>query len=243
MLDFGVSKLLGWPPRRQHDTRGVHGDPALHVARAVPGPAPRTIGRMSTRSGATLQTVPGAAVPARRGSVDALETLLRRRPRPHSLAAELPPRSTASAAGACQRPEQRFQTAEEFQAARSSRSTSAHPPRTRISRCEPARRSRPKGTRRRGPRPTAVCQNFLPGDFSRVLMQYDDLAGAATNNIEARIQELREDGVDREFAFPTPFWRSSTTPTRTCASGCSASTTSTWPIFRSGRMDTSTLRD
>ena len=45
-------------------------------------------------------------------------------------------------------------------------------------------------------------QNFLPGDFSRVLMQYDDLAGAATNNIEARIQELREDGVDRELAFP-----------------------------------------
>ena len=34
-------------------------------------------------------------------------------------------------------------------------------------------------------------QNFLPGDFSRVLMQYDDLAGAATNNIEARIKELR----------------------------------------------------
>ncbi len=31
-------------------------------------------------------------------------------------------------------------------------------------------------------------QSFLPGDFSRVLMQYDDLAGAATNNIEARIQ-------------------------------------------------------
>ena len=45
-------------------------------------------------------------------------------------------------------------------------------------------------------------QSFLPGDFSAVLMQYDDLAGAATNNIEARIQELREDGVDRELAFP-----------------------------------------
>ncbi|MBW8710699.1 MAG: amidohydrolase, partial [Mycobacterium sp.] len=45
-------------------------------------------------------------------------------------------------------------------------------------------------------------QNFLPGDFSRVLMQYDDLAGAATNNIEARIQELAEDGVHRELAFP-----------------------------------------
>ena len=45
-------------------------------------------------------------------------------------------------------------------------------------------------------------QNFLPGDFSRVLMQYDELAGAATNNIEARIQELAEDGVDKELAFP-----------------------------------------
>ena len=45
-------------------------------------------------------------------------------------------------------------------------------------------------------------QTFLPGDFSRVLMQYDDLAGAATNNIEARIRELREDGVDKELAFP-----------------------------------------
>ena len=33
-------------------------------------------------------------------------------------------------------------------------------------------------------------------------MQYDDLAGAATNNIEARIQELHEDGIDKELAFP-----------------------------------------
>ncbi|CDO06177.1 amidohydrolase [Mycolicibacterium cosmeticum] len=40
------------------------------------------------------------------------------------------------------------------------------------------------------------------GDFGRVLMQYDDLAGAATNNIEARIRELREDGIDKELAFP-----------------------------------------
>ncbi len=45
-------------------------------------------------------------------------------------------------------------------------------------------------------------QTFLPGDFSRVLMQYDDLAGAATNNIEARIKELHTDGVDKELAFP-----------------------------------------
>ena len=33
-------------------------------------------------------------------------------------------------------------------------------------------------------------------------MQYDDLAGAATNNIEARIRELAEDGIDKELAFP-----------------------------------------
>ena len=40
------------------------------------------------------------------------------------------------------------------------------------------------------------------GDFGRVLMQYDDLAGAATNDIEARIRELAEDGIDKELAFP-----------------------------------------
>ncbi|MGA7054041.1 MAG: amidohydrolase family protein, partial [Mycobacterium sp.] len=45
-------------------------------------------------------------------------------------------------------------------------------------------------------------QSFLPGDFSAVLMQYDDLPGAASTHIEARIQELREDGVDKELAFP-----------------------------------------
>ncbi len=45
-------------------------------------------------------------------------------------------------------------------------------------------------------------QTFLPGDFSAVLMQYDDLAGAATANIEARIEQLRADGVDKELAFP-----------------------------------------
>ena len=33
-------------------------------------------------------------------------------------------------------------------------------------------------------------------------MQYDDLPGAASTNIEARIQELREDGVEKELAFP-----------------------------------------
>ncbi|MGB9223361.1 amidohydrolase family protein [Mycobacterium sp.] len=45
-------------------------------------------------------------------------------------------------------------------------------------------------------------QSIVVGDFSAVLMQYDDLAGAASNNIEARIRELAEDGVDRELVFP-----------------------------------------
>ena len=40
------------------------------------------------------------------------------------------------------------------------------------------------------------------GDFGRVLMQYDDLAGAASNNIDARILQLAEDGIDKELAFP-----------------------------------------
>ena len=45
-------------------------------------------------------------------------------------------------------------------------------------------------------------QNFLPVDFSRVLMQYDDMAGAATKDIKARMRELHDDGVDKELAFP-----------------------------------------
>lgn len=45
-------------------------------------------------------------------------------------------------------------------------------------------------------------QSFVVGDFSAVLMQYDDLAGAVSNHIEARVAELAEDGVDRELAFP-----------------------------------------
>src|SRR5882757_9776276 len=43
---------------------------------------------------------------------------------------------------------------------------------------------------------------MVVGDFSAVLMQYDDLAGAATNDVEARVRELAEDGVDKELAFP-----------------------------------------
>lgn len=45
-------------------------------------------------------------------------------------------------------------------------------------------------------------QSFLPPEFSAVLMQYDDLPGAKSTNIEARVQELREDGVEKELAFP-----------------------------------------
>ena len=45
-------------------------------------------------------------------------------------------------------------------------------------------------------------RSIVVGDFSAVLMQYDDLAGAATNNIDARVRELAEDGVDKELAFP-----------------------------------------
>ncbi|WP_232068980.1 amidohydrolase family protein [Mycobacterium mantenii] len=45
-------------------------------------------------------------------------------------------------------------------------------------------------------------QSFLWDTFSAVVMQYDDLPGAASTNIEARIEELRADGVDKELAFP-----------------------------------------
>ena len=45
-------------------------------------------------------------------------------------------------------------------------------------------------------------QSMVVGDFSAVLMQYDDLAGAVSNNIEARVRELAEDGVDKELVFP-----------------------------------------
>ena len=35
-----------------------------------------------------------------------------------------------------------------------------------------------------------------------MLMQYDPLAGASTNDIEARLGELESDGIHRELAFP-----------------------------------------
>jgi predicted TIM-barrel fold metal-dependent hydrolase len=45
-------------------------------------------------------------------------------------------------------------------------------------------------------------KTWVGGDFGKVLMQYDDLAGATSNNIPARIRELAEDGVDKELVFP-----------------------------------------
>ncbi|OBK15980.1 amidohydrolase family protein [Mycobacterium asiaticum] len=45
-------------------------------------------------------------------------------------------------------------------------------------------------------------QSFVVGDFSAVLMQYDDLTGAVSSNIEARVHDLAADGVDKELVFP-----------------------------------------
>jgi predicted TIM-barrel fold metal-dependent hydrolase len=45
-------------------------------------------------------------------------------------------------------------------------------------------------------------QSFLPTEFSAVLMQYDPLEGSGSKNPEARIRELREDGIAKELAFP-----------------------------------------
>jgi predicted TIM-barrel fold metal-dependent hydrolase len=45
-------------------------------------------------------------------------------------------------------------------------------------------------------------KTFLPREFNAVLMQYDPLAGASTNDVEARARELESDGIRRELAFP-----------------------------------------
>lgn len=45
-------------------------------------------------------------------------------------------------------------------------------------------------------------KSFLPTEFSAVLMQYDDLEGAGSANIQARIRQLHDDGMDKELAFP-----------------------------------------
>jgi hypothetical protein len=71
-------------------------------------------------------------------------------------------------------------------------------------------------------------------------MQYDDLPGAVSTNIEARIQELHDDGVDKELAFPNAVLALSTTRTSGFANSRSASTTSTSRSSRNARADTST---
>ncbi len=86
----------------------------------------------------------------------------------------------------------------------------------------------------------AKGKTFLPRDFSRVLMQYDDLAGASTNNIEARVRELREDGIDKELAFPNAVLALFHYPDKELRERVSAFTTNTWPIFRSVPTATST---
>ena len=106
-----------------------------------------------------------------------------------------------------------------------------------------SRRRRPASGTRTAPTwsARARAQTFLPLDFSRVLMQYDDLAGAATNNIEARIaraargRRRQGTGVPQRGAGAVPLPGQGR-----CASGCSASTTSTSPSCRSAATATST---
>lgn len=44
--------------------------------------------------------------------------------------------------------------------------------------------------------------SFLPTEFTQVLMQYDPLLGSGSGNPEARREQLAEDGVTTELAFP-----------------------------------------
>ncbi|GAA5065439.1 amidohydrolase family protein [Nocardia callitridis] len=45
-------------------------------------------------------------------------------------------------------------------------------------------------------------KSFLPGDFSHVLMQYDPLDGSGSTHLDARMRDMREDGIAKELAFP-----------------------------------------
>ena len=64
-------------------------------------------------------------------------------------------------------------------------------------------------------------QTFLPGDFSRSADAVRRLLPAPPPTIiEARIQELREDGVDKELAFPNAVLALFHYPDKDCASGC-----------------------
>ena len=48
----------------------------------------------------------------------------------------------------------------------------------------------------------SMGNSFLPPQFSHVLMQYDPLKGSSTADLDARLEQLAADGVDRELAFP-----------------------------------------
>jgi predicted TIM-barrel fold metal-dependent hydrolase len=45
-------------------------------------------------------------------------------------------------------------------------------------------------------------KNFLPREFTGVLMQYDPLPGSTTGELDTRIAQLEADGVTKELAFP-----------------------------------------
>ncbi len=45
-------------------------------------------------------------------------------------------------------------------------------------------------------------RRFLPKEFTGVLTQYDPLLGSNTGELEARMEQLKADGVTRELAFP-----------------------------------------
>lgn len=83
-------------------------------------------------------------------------------------------------------------------------------------------------------------RSFVAGDFGRVLMQYDDLAGAATNDIEARIRQLAEDGIQKELAFPNAVLALFHYLDKALRERVFRSTTSTSQICRNGRADAST---
>src|ERR1700751_1091758 len=48
----------------------------------------------------------------------------------------------------------------------------------------------------------AMDTSSLPPQFPHVLMQYDPVTGSSTADLDARLEQLAADGVDRELAFP-----------------------------------------
>jgi predicted TIM-barrel fold metal-dependent hydrolase len=45
-------------------------------------------------------------------------------------------------------------------------------------------------------------ESFLPWEFTVPLSQYDSLPGASSGNLEARMRDLADDGIDAELTFP-----------------------------------------